>query len=32
VPVEKFFEAIIAEVDVMLSEEEMGSIIFVTGR
>jgi len=32
VPVEKFFEPIIAQAGVLLSEEQMGSIIFVAGR
>jgi hypothetical protein len=32
VPVEKLFEKLISEVGVMLSEEQMGSVIFVAGR
>jgi len=32
VPVEKLFEVLISEVGVMLSEEQMGSVIFVAGR
>ena len=32
VPVEKLFEALISEAGVMLSEEQMGSVIFVAGR
>ncbi len=32
VPVEKLFEVLISEGDVMLSEEQMGSMIFVVGR
>jgi hypothetical protein len=32
IPVEKFFEPIIAQAGVLLTEEQMGSIIFVAGR
>ena len=32
VPVEKLFEVLISEVGVMLTEEQMGSVIFVAGR